>query len=498
MAEFISILRVDPVTSTLFGMIIVVFAKGLFVFLVASIVILAARRLTANQKHIIWFLVIVLFVLIPISWLILPLANLVVPVPAEQSEILRVLSTPFMSRDQYIEQVILSDDLAARYELFSTYGFALHRLPWPLIIVSVWAIGILIFLLRLVIGRIAVMRLISEANECTTRRFRGMLQELTERLNVKQKIDLKTSTLCNIPFVYRIVNPVIILPWKMRDWPDRRIEAVLRHELAHIKRKDCLTQFVARVICALFWFIAPVWFAYRRMQVEQEISCDAYVMISGTRRAEYAEDIIHMVRGSTGAIALPALYNTMAKRKIIKERIMNILSFKPHDFSPRLIRLVLSFVLLLGCLIPILAVSYTTRPFFSGTDQSFYGIWINTDYVRDYYKGIKIGDYKIIQNPSGAWISYFRVDNTTPYCAGDRSVVEKWSDYEGNIWYKTMGTNLAGGLSGYRFGPFTYNELHRVSSSGDVWEYVAKPAHLGWPTEIDPKNPEYRIYYRQK
>ena len=124
MAELISILRAEPVTSTLFGMIIVVFAKGLFVFLVASIVILAARRLTANQKHIIWFLVIVLFVLIPISWLILPLANLVVPVPAEQSEILRVLSTPFMSRDQYIEQVILSDDLAARYELFSTYGFA--------------------------------------------------------------------------------------------------------------------------------------------------------------------------------------------------------------------------------------------------------------------------------------------------------------------------------------------------------------------------------------
>jgi len=209
MAEFISTLRVDPVTSTLFGMIIVVFAKGLFVFLVASIVILASRRLTANQKHVIWFLVIVLFALIPISWLIVPLANLVVPVPVEQSEILRVLSTPFMSRDQYIEQVILSDDLAVRYELFSTYGFALHRLPWPLIVVSVWAIGIFIFLSRLVIGRIAVMRLISEANECTTRRNCGMLQKLKDRLNIRQNIDLKASPQCNIPFVYRIINPVI-------------------------------------------------------------------------------------------------------------------------------------------------------------------------------------------------------------------------------------------------------------------------------------------------
>jgi len=218
-------------------------------------------------------------------------------------------------------------------------------------------------------------------------------------------------------------------------------------------------------------------------------------MISGTRRAEYAGDIIHLVRGSTRVIALPALYNTMAKRKFIKERIMNILSFKPHNFSPRVSRLVLGFVLLLGCLIPILAVSFTTRPFFSGTDQSFYGIWINTDYVRD-YRHTEAGDCKIIQHPSGAWISYYRVGNTTPSSAGDRSVIEKWSDYEGNIWYKTTCTNSAGGSGGYRF-VHSFYELHRVSGSGEIWEYVSMPAHLCWPTEIDPNDPEYRIYFRQ-
>ena len=65
MAELLSIMRANPLTSMLFGMIIVVFVKGSFIFLVASLVVFAARRLSANQKHIIWFAVIFLLVLFP-------------------------------------------------------------------------------------------------------------------------------------------------------------------------------------------------------------------------------------------------------------------------------------------------------------------------------------------------------------------------------------------------------------------------------------------------
>jgi beta-lactamase regulating signal transducer with metallopeptidase domain len=165
MAELMSIIRTNPLTSTLFGIVMTTAAKGFIVFLLTSLVILAVRRLSANQKHIIWFLIIV-----SISWLILPSLNLNIPVPAEQSEALRVVTTPLMSRDEYIEQIVLSDDVSRRCVLFSTYGLSLHTLPWPLIILLVWISGFLVFFLRFIIGRIAVTRLVRTAKEYTSRR----------------------------------------------------------------------------------------------------------------------------------------------------------------------------------------------------------------------------------------------------------------------------------------------------------------------------------------
>lgn len=75
-----------------------------------------------------------------------------------------------------------------------------------------------------------------------------MLEKLTDKFNIKQRVDLKVSTLCNIPFAYGLFKPVIMLPSKMKNWQGQRLEAVLQHELAHINRKDCLTQFNARVV----------------------------------------------------------------------------------------------------------------------------------------------------------------------------------------------------------------------------------------------------------
>jgi 4-amino-4-deoxy-L-arabinose transferase-like glycosyltransferase len=170
MAELMSIIRTNPLTSTLFAIVMTTAAKGFIVFLLTSLVILAVRRLSANQKHIIWFLIIVSFIVIPISWLILPSLNLNIPVPAEQSEALRVVTTPLMSRDEYIEQIVLSDDVSRRCVLFSTYGLSLHTLPWPLIILLVWISGFLVFFLRFIIGRIAVTRLVRTAKEYTSRR----------------------------------------------------------------------------------------------------------------------------------------------------------------------------------------------------------------------------------------------------------------------------------------------------------------------------------------
>jgi hypothetical protein len=68
------------------------------------------------------------------------------------------------------------------------------------------------------------------------------------------------------------------------------------------------------------------------------------------------------------------------------------------------------------------------------------------------------------------------------------------SELESSIWYRVI--SESGGAGDVNWS--TYYELHRVSGGGETLEYVKKAANLGWPTEIDPKDSEYRIYYRQK
>jgi hypothetical protein len=66
-------------------------------------------------------------------------------------------------------------------------------------------------------------------------------------------------------------------------WPEDRRRAVLAHELAHVKRFDCLTQALAQLACILFWWHPAVWYAARRLRVERERACDDLVLGAGAR-----------------------------------------------------------------------------------------------------------------------------------------------------------------------------------------------------------------------
>ena len=74
------------------------------------------------------------------------------------------------------------------------------------------------------------------------------------------------------------------------------LEAVLAHELAHVWRFDALTQLVAQVACAVYWFHPLVWLAARRVRIEAERACDALVVRAGMLPPDYAGDLLEIAR----------------------------------------------------------------------------------------------------------------------------------------------------------------------------------------------------------
>src|SRR6185295_14010170 len=118
------------------------------------------------------------------------------------------------------------------------------------------------------------------------------------------------STFISSAMTAGIVAPRILLPVEWPSWPQEKLQAILAHETAHIRRRDPFVAFIARVNCALFWFHPMAWWLQRNLSVTAEHACDdAAVQAAGTPR-RYAEILIGIaesVRQNGGRVSLHAI-----------------------------------------------------------------------------------------------------------------------------------------------------------------------------------------------
>ena len=118
---------------------------------------------------------------------------------------------------------------------------------------------------------------------------------------------------------------VILLPMEAKEWPAERVEAALLHERAHIVRADWLTQTLAQLVAALYWFHPLVWVAMRRLRAESEHACDDRVLAGGITAPDYASHLLAVAHGALakrhGAIAGVA----MARPSQFESRLIAVL-----------------------------------------------------------------------------------------------------------------------------------------------------------------------------
>ena len=119
--------------------------------------------------------------------------------------------------------------------------------------------------------------------------------------------------------------PIIVLPEAAEEWSTERRRSVLLHELAHVRRRDLLTNAIVQFACALYWFHPLIHLAARRVRIEAERACDALVVGAGTLPSDYAGDLLEIARtmrsSATGAVAL-----AMARRSDFEGRLLAILA----------------------------------------------------------------------------------------------------------------------------------------------------------------------------
>ena len=140
-------------------------------------------------------------------------------------------------------------------------------------------------------------------------------------------------------------------------------------------------------------------------------------------------------------------------------------------------KIILAIALSLGVLQLLGTCATTKTPLPTDNIDELVGTWVNTDY--------NIRAQKIVIEPDGVYVSYKKIEYTVHSGTGTLEIIEKWRDSKGNIFIKTR--EIPGG-------DWVYS-LNKISNSGTVLEYVN--SYKDYPTEINPDDLEYRIYYRQ-
>lgn len=311
--------------------------KGMLVLAVAAVASAALRRAPASARHLAWALAFAGLLALPVLALALPAWRVPLLPPARTADNASPAAT---SRAPVAPAVPVDAAARTRPVAVEVRAPAPARESWPgglgRLAMGVWMAGVAIAGLRLGIGLARAGWMERRARTLTGGAAVQVRDELVRTMGIGRTVTLLEGAAGDMPLTWGVVRPRILLPRGTDAWPAARLRAVLMHELAHVRRRDCAWQLVAEAACALHWFNPLAWAAGRRLRLESEHACDDLVLRGGVRGADYADHLLHVARGmaAPGPGALAAV--PMARPGQLRTRVHAVLAAnRPRGSVPR-------------------------------------------------------------------------------------------------------------------------------------------------------------------
>jgi bla regulator protein blaR1 len=173
----------------------------------------------------------------------------------------------------------------------ATGGLGLvHLLP---ALVGVWLCGFLAVLSLWYVQWRKMSAATRDAMSLPEGREVEALRRMERIAGVRRRIEIRLSRPPIEPGVFGIVQPVLLWPEGMsKRLDDAQLDAILAHEVQHVRRHDNLAAAIHMMAEAIFWFHPLLWWLGARLVEERERACDEDVLELGSERQVYAEGIL--------------------------------------------------------------------------------------------------------------------------------------------------------------------------------------------------------------
>ena len=277
--------------------------KGTVVLGAAAATCWAMWRASAATRHLVWAAAVSALLVLPALSLVVP--DLPLPVSFDRLQTAPRLTLPLVQHSKADRTVH-----AAPAGKPARHGTGPAPTPsgsgpsptYPVevstteIVLAVWVFGAMALLVRLVTSLISVRRIVATAEAVDDEAWHQQLETAAAELGVARPPLLLWSPALSVPMTCGVTRPAILLPCAALHWDAQRMRVVLLHELAHIRRRDCLVHCLAQTALALHWCNPMMWMALARLRAERELACDDLVIVAGTRGSDYAEHLLDIAR----------------------------------------------------------------------------------------------------------------------------------------------------------------------------------------------------------
>lgn len=215
------------------------------------------------------------------------------------------------------------------------------------LIVNIWLLGVLFFIIKSLGGYLYIERLKRTSRLSIPISLVTKFDVLKRKLNIRKNIEYLESSMIKVPMVVGHMKPLILLPMGLISGiPVNHLEAIIAHELGHIKRNDYLIN-IFKIIAELILFYHPLtWWFSRIIENERENCCDDISIQLTGNAIEYAKALSNLQEiVNNKLLPAPTLFRN---KESLYERISRILIQKTMKSTIKE-RIIVPVLLLIFC-----------------------------------------------------------------------------------------------------------------------------------------------------
>jgi beta-lactamase regulating signal transducer with metallopeptidase domain len=158
-----------------------------------------------------------------------------------------------------------------------------------------WLAGLLVFSVRLIGGYSKVQKLKKSGIALQSMAWQLMVQRISERMNLGIFVEIKESAKIFVPTLIGHAKPILLFPFgALASMPVSQVEAIISHELAHVKRHDYLINLLLSFLEVVFFFHPAVWYLQSQVKNNRELACDDLAISITRDPANYAKALAHV------------------------------------------------------------------------------------------------------------------------------------------------------------------------------------------------------------